>query len=1537
MKFHDGQAVILNTNRYRVQGERLGRGAVSDVYLALLEDIDDAHVVLKVVRDDATDDIDKAEALQHEAEVLIQLNQVEDETWQHLPNAISRYHQAQETTSKRRIIALLDTGNIAPGQPLVVQEIAPPALERFEITALADEHRVFAIAQAIVDVLALTHRAGMSLKDFEPTTKGDRFRVQWLDEEHQDFTFKMIDWNITGGSEAMAQDLFFFGGHLYYLLTGRHIHLDTEGRPPANLSIGNPGWQTLTAGSQQIVAKLLHRDTRRRYAQVEALADDITWWSDALAQVETSGVFRRLDDRLWQAKPASRYDRVLAIAELALRLDPPADTYQSFEQSRRQAREELDKENWQPIAQAQVMLGTRAYEQADKEFAAQLRILSPESEAARLATIYQRLARVGQLLKAQYAGNDERRTPEWEALETRMIKALVERRWQDAQGALAEVVRLRSESRTWKPLEDLGNWIMGGVRYTREVAAALAEAENSIDPTTPAWLTVEAEKIKLHEKAVVLLEQVQELAPFEQEFKDRLALERDRLKQRQTFIEHYKQADESVKQAEEAFEEARATDEKQTDYDKAAKAYQNALQKLDAALERFEEILHEDPTQRRAQRLAQRLQTHHETATSLQQQALTLHDAQKEMQAGHYDAALKQTSALLQLAPNRVQVREIQAEAEVGARLLKQARDYLLGAESDLNSEKFESALEQVHHFNNLDKRTLRDLTGGQSLPGTVGVHFFYLQPDLKSQASDLKARIEATHNTWDKVEHTEKHDFDEVIYRCKTLESSYPLTAGLRRKYEEARRGVANRMSAAPLITQAQDFEDLRRAHDILRDDEGRVAQDLCQQAAAKWQAFCQPLAQSDLTRLTECLRQGLDLFPQAEAEFAKMLLQANKAQAVAKETTTPPYWFSQAERRSSQLALLAEDLNMLAGPQSWTELRQRAAEWQAVLLNHLDGFIQEELRQIQTQSQAKQFRPALEALDALWDSIPSALRDRLPSVTRDAVNALSAALRGRLVAEQALHALLNRLATSPDFAFQEAARESGANTLPAHPNVPMDDLAAVFAELERAARMELTIALQPVADLEPDAGRQNYAQVIQTCRSLAETRIDVLKQAAPDRTAKLQTGLKETERTAARKLQDALLAAVEEQRRHLTAEPRRMLHLYYQTWWYQSLTVMPPSVEMQTALALPQATLLATAEQINALRDLSGFHESEQLLAKAETLNNEMEYLPLEKLPPLPENVHPTEIGTRWHIPAGSLTALRAQISALKKLFQDIAQIKTQRSHIMSALASDMEKSPAEPPDDTSEYRFDAGQVNKLRDLVNNVRQTIERLRELWQSLELRWNERGELAQLGEEATQHFTIANQLLEAQRLQSSQAMQGLTLLYRELEDKELFKDLGASGQTLLATPRQALHVNYEALQHELIAALGRQIANVLALPDATEQLQRQILMAPQSRWLAEKAYQAIRRGVDEQAAQAEAEGRRDRASRLWEIIQDATAPWATGSQAAIRKQKTSRRKSKPVQTKVAPPVARPAARPTATSPNKASTNRPPTRTAPPKR
>jgi hypothetical protein len=1413
----------------------------------------------------------------------------------------------------------------------MTQEIAPPAFERFAVETPTDERRALEIAQAVAEVLVLAHRHNLALKDFAPDTKGDRIRLEWLKGSGEDFALKLIDWNITGGPEAMAQDLFFFGGHLYYILTGRHVLLDAEGQPPLNLGMGNPAWENLTEGSRRLVSKALHRDPQRRYTQAEMLLADIAWWRDTLVQIDTTSRFRRLDDRLWQARPAGRYDRVLAIADLALRLEPAADVRQSFEQSLKQAREELDKEIWLPIAEALVLLGTRAYEKAALELSKQIKNLPPESEAARLAHIYQLLARVGDLLKQHHGGVDERRTPEWEALEVRAVPALTQRRWRDAQDALAEVTHLRPEMRGWAPLKDLRDWAGAGARYEGEANAALIAAENRLDPAEESWLQTEEEKISAHVEALTLLEVVQEGAPFEPEFKERLALERSLLERRKHFLTLYSDADGLFEGGVSALERARLPDS-EGDYLAAGEVYQDAEQKLAAAREKFQAILQHDAAQRRAQIFVRRAQRYREEAERGGLQAQALHQVRQLLLTGEYTEALGRVEGVLQSASDREDARLLHTEAESGARLLREARGSLESAQTYLNNADFPTALDHLRRFESWDGQPLRELVGGEVLSGIVGSRPFRLLTEIRTRAGDLRQRVLNLHEAQQAITRAwEDEDYAEVVARYEDLQTRHALPRPMEEQLEEARGYLGAHAEARALLESAGGFDDLRAAHRLLERDRGRESERLRQQIAEKWLLLAQQLVTSDLEHLERRLREGQRLFsPQSEELFTAMLVQAEHARSVAHRLNNNrseeqlPTWLGSPDWRTT-LARVHEDLEALVGPQSWLELRQQAAGWRAVLEQHVEKLVQLALGQAQVESGRGNFTGALDLLRNLWEGLPDPLRVSLPRDIQDQIQGLRAALEQRLKAESEITRILGRLAREEAFTFREAAVEVERvlkdEQFARHERVSLEDLQAQLHLLQKLTEMELALNSTPVPELSPAEGQRNYAQIIHACRRASDVKVGLLadhSESLGKRLANLPAQLRNKANETTRALFAALQVAVREQRQHPESAPRRLLDLYAQARWVEALSATQHRASMDEARSLPRYTLKRAAEALAQLHDLVGDQVVEEppavagseevssrpangdlavergpllLLRRAETLNNELHYLPSDRLPPLPENVHPTVIPKDWQLPVGPLTALNDELIVLKKVLHSALRLQVRDEPVVipqpevpepdledSAVVEEVGTVPAA---EITAIPYDDAEITTVQSLARDVEKSIKRLHDLWKALDLSWQEDSNLAELLDEAEGQQVVAKHLVVAhQHLLDNQAMQGLDSLYATLEASGLMDDLAKGSLPWLAQPRQVLKMGFGALRQELVGALGRQVADILDRPDAVEALQQQILVVPSSRWLADAAYQAIYQGVDRRAKQAEAEGRKDAAQRLWKMVLDATAPWA---------------------------------------------------------
>lgn len=1566
MKFSENQQIVLNGDRYRVQ-ERLGRGAVSDVYLAFLNEMPDMEVVLKLVRDDAEGDPLKIAAMEREAEVLRVLNQAEDEVWSRMSDTAARLRRARETVTERRIIALLADGLVGPDQPFVVQEKAPPAFQRFAVESMDDEYRALTVVKAIAEAMALAHRHNLTFKDFAPDTKGDRVRLEWRDGMSPQFQLKLIDWNITGGPEDAAQDLFFFGGHMYYILTGRHVPLDKEGLPPINLGIANPAWGDLTAGSRQIISKALHRDPRRRYHRADELLADVSWWHDTLGQRETSSVFRRLDDRLWQAQPAGQYDRVFAIADLALRLDPPADVKQSFNHSLERARQELEKEIWLPIAEARASLGIRAYEKATRELAKQLKDLPPEGKAARVARIYQSLARVGGLLKEFFDGADERRTPEWDVLDTRAIPALVDCRWRDADAALTEVVHLRPESRNWMPFKNLALWAKSGTRYVGDVREAFNDAENPFEPDSEAWLLSEKDCIVKHQQAVSLLVDIQADAPFEPRFKERLRLERDALEQRDHFYDQYESAHNLLAEGKEAFEEARSVDG-MGNYSAAAVAYQESERKFTAALEKFQAVLSDDPTQRRAQIFSHRLQRAVEETGDLQKLVVALNQVKQALKSGEYAAAQKTIEGIRSRRANREDVRSLRAEAEVGSRLQKEVSQSLTSAKTYLHNADFSAALEQLKRFEGWDGSPLGELPGGKTLPSAVGTESFHMRSDLRTAAGDLTRQIITTQrasrdidSAWGEDE--KDRDYDQVVVICQTLEERYPLPHPIAAKFEEARRYLENRSAAKELAATAQGFEDLSAVLRRLSADKGRKADELRQQLLERWQILVYDLPLTNFALLRRRLREAIQLFDtQGEEVFAGMLELVNQAERVMErlrvtEGAERPRWLNPEMSWKAPLARVDQDLMDLTGPQSWSGLRQQAANWRRGLEAYAEGFVRDYLAQIRAQSRNRSFENALEALQDMWSNVPERLRNAFPPDVREDVRTLRQALEARLAADAAFTAVFHRLERDavPDtsgestggtiYTFQEAKediptfRDNSQEDISVHivstvhPDVPIEDLNAKYEELKDAAQAELMLKLTPVSDLQPSDGK-NYVQVIHTCRRTKEA-LKVSSVRLGRRYDGLRKQLTEKINETKIALWDELRSAVKEQYQRPETNPRRVLDLYAQARWVEAIPPVQSHEEMNDAQRLPLHTLKKAMNMLAELRELdvaqvereldpSGASPDDEqissrglelLLDRVMTLNNGLIYLPLEKLPPLPENVRPREVDLKWQLSTSALETLKTEVVELKGLLRSAMDLQVQdvsaegldkgARERSNAETSDMDVASPESPIDqdgsdpsndnpNSTARYDESQVAEVQMLSNSLEQSMQRIRELWRPLELKWDNTSELASLGEKSAQYAEIAGRLTKAQRsLVEQQAIRGLEILYDELEEEDLSGSMDEKEDSWLVKLQSALKVNATALRQELVESLGQQVAGILDLPDAAEQLQQQILLRVKARWLGEAAYQAIYRGVDRRAKDAETEGRKDAAQRLWKTVMDATQPWAKdeGSQESERRQR----------------------------------------------
>lgn len=1528
MKLTIGETVLLGETRYQVHN-LLGRGAVSDVYLATMAQAPDVDVVIKLIREDEALNPRNVAGLQREAEALDILNRAEDSQWSYLDGPVARLQRAQETALDRRVVAMLDSGEQPPGHPFVVQEKAPRPFERFAVQNRSDEQRMLDVALAVGEVIALAHQHDLALTDFEPHTKWDRICLRWLDEDAADrFELKIIDWNVTGGSEDAPQDLFYFGLHLYHFFFGHHLTLSQDERPPANLSVVTPGWDQITEGSRQILQRLLHRDASRRYPQASALVADLTWWLETLRIADAPNGLARLQDRLWQVKPQGRDDRVAAVADLALDLDPLAEMRQAFELWRQQAQDGLQKEIWLPIASARSSLITGAYAKAAKEFQQQMGSLPKESEPARLARLFVRLAGAGERLKQLHHGQDVRRTPAWEAL-TRAVGALTERRWRPAQSALLEATRHQPEASAWQPVTDLLDLAQAGLLVEEAHDLVARAAPRLADADRPDWAQVEREQIALLEQAVEQLEDAHRLAPLEPDWEEYLQNEQVRLKLRQSLLVRYEDADNLAAEGLAALERGRR-DETIEDHAAASRDFGAAAEKLRAALGELEAILTQDAAQPRArlfqgrwQPRLQEAEAHFQTASQRAETIQKARQAQEKAQAliaqRAYGEALRYARQAADLRLDWEVAQETLAHAQAAARLERQARGYQETAQQYIQIRNLDDAGRLVQQTLKWNGKPLRDLPGGEGLDQFVGDQSFQLHTDLvqtlKAQ-QDLIRQIREVHEAIQSD--LAQGDYTAVIGHVDRLEKVLQAHDLALSEEETAWRGQAQKRLDALRQVEGADirfltFDQIRAAHEKLSGDPSERAGRLRQQLGDAWRRGVEEL--TDLKAAGDHLREGSRLFQGLAAAdgLTGMLELVETGLNVVRKLTIGerafPVWLDDREAGAT-LRRLDSNLATLTGGGIWPTLQEQARVWRDRLIGYLESYGKEQMQRAFEHSRNNQFAPALEIAQRLWDVAPENLRPLMWNEVEDYV----AALQARAQVAQGLDVLVGRLAAGGR-SFREGADEAqrAADRLLDHSDVPVQALRDLVADLKQAAAMEQALQDVPTPD--------TYATLIHTRRRLAEEPLTALRSRSElaEKIEQLQGRLRHRSDETAGQLREALRQAIQDWEEQPTADPDPLLRLYWQTRWWKIVSGRPLDETAQVQ-GLARTVLKQAASDFTHMQTARDLKRVAQILGHLRRLNTWLVRVPksvesevqaggrsgdtplVVHLPPLPQSqqyaaspnplnsealdrfagyvIYLRELGDRPMTAASSVGAEQGE-PGLEAEHSGI----TLTSSAVSEAAADSVAPSLEPENGVSAAAFDVKDVARIQALAEEIRERLSVLRDkVWPALNLSaWPEDAVPNKLDQEAVQHITLATALVGAhERLDAEgDAMGGLAVLDREIEAQGHLEKLDEFTLWLLAPQRQGLKSAFAGLRRALIAAIGDQVAEILEQPPdvAQRRLRDEVLQVPQTTWVAEAAYQAILEGVDSRAMAEMEAGRRDEARALWRVIVEATQSW----------------------------------------------------------
>lgn len=724
-------------------------GYVSDVYTAKLVDTD-LPVVIKLVRHDTPDDEKKIEGLNNEGNTLRVLNQVEDSQWQSLPDVLTRAKRAQETAIDRYIIANFDHGEIAPGTPYLVQEMAPPEFKRLKIESIADEIRTLEVALATARGMEVAHTQNFTLDDFVPPTKFDRLRAGWNDLGQ--LIFKLIDWNITGTPaeyrEKASLDMFYFAQYLYYMLTGGYVTVDRQKRPPADLSTGGANWSKITEGSRQILQKALQRNERVRYQRPSQIANDLAWWLETLKTSQSENAVTRLEDRGWQAKQTSEYSRLLAVSNLALRLNLPEDKRRSFERWEEQGRKELEKRELAALVDGRSSLLTVAYEKAIKQFAEVLLSEDEQSEVARQARLYQMQSQIGRDLQTYYKGDDIRQKEEWRSLEI-AITQLRESKWQGAITSLRASEKARPELKDidrFEAFQDLLAITNQFIVYDEHISRKKPLTYSPL-PTDPDWVKAEGEKIELLHTMVAQLKQSAELAPKEPFFREQYETEFANLQDRERRYHVHKRIHQHDQQARQKLVDGLSAHQAGK-WAEAGKLFKEVMEQVKTAAEELHKLErgegkaddpHDGVVARQLQELQSEAESYYAHAQRIATAVVKRAQANEAVRQGEYAQAVTMATEAEDSDPGNGRMQEILQIAEAGGRILRKADTEIAPIRTQLKRPQL-TLLELQESLKNLDDIARWQ---GQSFPNLDVIDTFMFPQTLREEINSLRETLQ--------------------------------------------------------------------------------------------------------------------------------------------------------------------------------------------------------------------------------------------------------------------------------------------------------------------------------------------------------------------------------------------------------------------------------------------------------------------------------------------------------------------------------------------------------------------------------------------------------------------------------------------------------------------------------------------------------------------------------------------------------------------------------------------------------------------------
>lgn len=1559
MTIQEGSVVRLGANSYRVV-DRAGRGIISQVFLAKPEEKPETEVIIKIPLPDTESDASSetgsanhvpdqsaedaipahsasnAERVWFEARVLKRLNEAEDASSSLLSNLEDRIKWADESRPRRLVVARLDSGKTSDGLPFIVMEKAPPEFRRFDIRSLQDEQRVVAVAHAVAKCIALTHQHGYSLQDFEPETKGDRIRVAWSDQREPEV--KIIDWNGTGGPEQQAQDLFYFGLHLHYQLLGAHLALDSKKLPPPNLGSGSVEWQKhLSEGTKLLLQKLLHRDPRRRYDSARTVVGDLDWWLDTIRSAEGSNAKARLQDRLWQARSQERHDRVVAVADLAFKLDLAPDERKAFELWARQARTELEKEDWQPLAEARTKLLIGAFTKAAEEFDRLVNTLPAESEAARFSEVYFYLARSADALRMARGGEDIKETPEWDILNS-AVAALVAKnsRPREAQDRLLSLQQMQPAAAGWASFQALMGLAQAGIAQEDAIELHRSAEPARIDPRREDFTVRLGQSVGQLEQAVQKLQEAARLAPRNLDIRARLEGMQADLAKWRALLAEYQEAEAAEQRGKLAREEARLA-ERNASHGDAVQAYKQAKDDYSLALEHVAAILALDASQKRALALRdrvqptladveKRLEESRKLANLTQETNQALEQALGHITAGDYDEAGAFARQALALAPDRSDVLNAMAWAQAGSLALQVVRSKIETAISYLarpnrSKANLQNAQGPLQEALQLEGVPLAEIETGAAAPkGEIGNRPFTLSAKQRTRIEQLQREIENRIIASQQVADARAQDdpLAEVRAWETLVEQHLKLSDVETESLKRARDQQAAYQATEETLTNVQAApEDVQAAFSGLVTYGGRRADGLRGQLL---QAWCDAVKRiPDWPEARKRLQEGIIYFQGASADTEPLEeMQASVSTGLAvvgklerKPGEAFPGWLDpedDAETRAG-LAQCVKDIDRLQSLDNWTQLQSAARQWRTTLVDYVASYGRHKLDNARALARSKQFGEAQKRVNALQATIASAGAAwlELPSETDRELKGLAAGLQ--LFAEaQKRGTDVTELLGKQDLTFSVAAAQLQQLKLPEHADIPTEDLKTTIDQVKLGAE------IQAVLDPQPDA--KPYAATLSEIWRLQQS--NIAEGPLHEQLQVLQNQLQAKENETASQLEKDFQAAIAELERQPQSDPDRFLHLYRQAAWWKAFKNgqrQPAAEDMDGAAkqvaALAQEMLKSAEEEFRKFKEPSDLERIETILGNIAKIGEETKKLPELWPSSDPEMKMPTwsakapyasplltffnlddvrlwGAGVAW-LPSGNNSVSFVSLDAWRAA-STVAWLRSGNNSApapVDAAKESREQSnndeagtsatPPEPEGDDLE-----GRLQRILSHASKMEDGLKQLEQAWSNLKLDpWKTNDSPLKLMMEANLHGKMAAALTHASRLGKDREVIGaLEAMQKDIEQNRWRETLGEYSLWILQDQRGQLRNLFDTLRKRLIGQLGDQVADILGgSADAALTLRTDLLLKPKTQWVGQQVYDAVIVGVDKTAQSADQAGRIDTVRGLWQIVVDACDPW----------------------------------------------------------